>query len=161
VELAAQPERAGEARGRAAQGNALTAGLGAANIALYAGVYTPLKVLSAANTWVGAAVGAVPPLMGWAAAAGCLEPGAGAASVVFPAFASEASSRMHNCCEGYPHCDTLVRRGCRGLRQKAVGVHGSTFRRDGHGSCALAESTMSCSAGRTADGVRWRAPVRG
>lgn len=60
------------------QANALTAGLGAANIALYAGVYTPLKVVSAANTWVGAAVGAVPPLMGWAAAAGTLEPGAGA-----------------------------------------------------------------------------------
>ncbi|KAK9833996.1 hypothetical protein WJX81_001861 [Elliptochloris bilobata] len=57
--------------------NALTAGLGAANIALYAGVYTPLKVVSCANTWLGAAVGAVPPLMGWAAAAGTLEPGAG------------------------------------------------------------------------------------
>jgi protoheme IX farnesyltransferase len=44
------------------------AGLGAANIALYAGVYTPLKQLTAANTWVGAVVGAIPPLMGWAAA---------------------------------------------------------------------------------------------
>ncbi len=30
-----------------------------------------------ANTWVGAVVGAIPPLMGWAAAAGQLEPGAG------------------------------------------------------------------------------------
>ena len=62
-----------------AQANLLTAGLGAANIALYAGVYTPLKVVSPVNTWVGAAVGAVPPLMGWAAATGTLEPGAGAA----------------------------------------------------------------------------------
>lgn len=62
-----------------AQANPLTAGLGAANIALYAGVYTPLKVVSPVNTWVGAAVGAVPPLMGWAAASGTLEPGAGAA----------------------------------------------------------------------------------
>ena len=61
-----------------AQANPLTAGLGAANIALYAGVYTPLKVVSSVNTWVGAAVGAVPPLMGWAAASGALEPGAGA-----------------------------------------------------------------------------------
>ena len=52
------------------QANALTAGLGLANIALYAGVYTPLKVVSAANTWVGAVVGAIPPLMGWTAAAG-------------------------------------------------------------------------------------------
>jgi heme o synthase len=44
--------------------------LGAGNILLYAGVYTPLKQISIANTWVGAVVGAVPPLMGWAAAAG-------------------------------------------------------------------------------------------
>ena len=58
------------------QTNALTAGLGAANIVLYAGVYTPLKQLSVANTWVGALVGAVPPLMGWAAAADELTPGA-------------------------------------------------------------------------------------
>ena len=29
------------------------------------------------NTWVGAVVGAVPPLMGWAAARGALEPAAG------------------------------------------------------------------------------------
>jgi protoheme IX farnesyltransferase len=44
---------------------------------LYAAVYTPLKQLSVANTWVGALVGAIPPLMGWAAAAGQLELGAG------------------------------------------------------------------------------------
>ena len=50
--------------------NHTTALLGAANIALYAFVYTPLKRLSVANTWVGAVVGAVPPLMGWTAAAG-------------------------------------------------------------------------------------------
>ncbi|EJT72967.1 protoheme IX farnesyltransferase [Gaeumannomyces tritici R3-111a-1] len=50
--------------------NPTVAFLGAANIALYAGVYTPMKRLSAANTWVGAVVGGIPPLMGWAAAAG-------------------------------------------------------------------------------------------
>ncbi|KAM7221234.1 UbiA prenyltransferase family domain containing protein [Rhypophila decipiens] len=44
--------------------------LGALNIALYAGAYTPLKRISAVNTWVGAVVGGIPPLMGWAAAAG-------------------------------------------------------------------------------------------
>lgn len=44
--------------------------LGASNIFLYAGVYTPLKAVTAANTWVGALVGGIPPLMGWAAAAG-------------------------------------------------------------------------------------------
>lgn len=54
----------------ALQANSLTAGLGAANIGLYAGIYTPLKALTPANTWVGAVVGAVPPLMGWAAASG-------------------------------------------------------------------------------------------
>lgn len=58
------------------QTNPLTTSLGAANIILYAGVYTPLKQLSVCNTWIGALVGAVPPLMGWASAAGHLEPGA-------------------------------------------------------------------------------------
>lgn len=62
-----------------AQANSTAAALGAANIGLYAAVYTPLKVVSVANTWVGALVGAVPPLIGWAAAAGRLDIGAGAA----------------------------------------------------------------------------------
>ncbi|KAH8646560.1 UbiA prenyltransferase family-domain-containing protein [Tricladium varicosporioides] len=44
--------------------------LGFLNIALYAGVYTPMKRLHWLNTWVGAIVGGIPPLMGWAAAAG-------------------------------------------------------------------------------------------
>ncbi|KAI1463264.1 mitochondria protoheme IX farnesyltransferase [Daldinia caldariorum] len=50
--------------------NPTVAFLGAANIALYAGVYTPMKRVSWLNTWVGALVGGIPPLMGWAAAAG-------------------------------------------------------------------------------------------
>lgn len=50
--------------------NPTVAGLGALNIALYAGVYTPLKRISVVNTWIGAIVGGIPPLMGWAAAAG-------------------------------------------------------------------------------------------
>jgi len=56
--------------------NPLTAALGLGNVALYAGCYTPLKVMHPVNTWVGAVVGAIPPLMGWAAAAGELQPGA-------------------------------------------------------------------------------------
>jgi protoheme IX farnesyltransferase len=44
--------------------------LGLTNIILYAGIYTPLKRVSSINTWVGALVGLIPPLMGWAAAAG-------------------------------------------------------------------------------------------
>jgi protoheme IX farnesyltransferase len=50
--------------------NPTTAFLGAANIVLYAGVYTPMKRMSVINTWVGAIVGGIPPLMGWTAAAG-------------------------------------------------------------------------------------------
>ena len=50
--------------------NPTTAVLGGGNIVLYAFVYTPLKRLSCVNTWVGAVVGAVPPLMGWCAAGG-------------------------------------------------------------------------------------------
>ena len=50
--------------------NPTVAFLGALTIGLYAGVYTPLKRISAFNTWVGALVGGIPPLMGWAAAAG-------------------------------------------------------------------------------------------
>ncbi|KAF2721810.1 mitochondria protoheme IX farnesyltransferase [Polychaeton citri CBS 116435] len=49
--------------------NPTTALLGAGNIALYAFAYTPLKRIHPVNTWVGAVVGAVPPLMGWCAAA--------------------------------------------------------------------------------------------
>lgn len=60
---------------RSVQANPLTAALGAGNIVLYAGVYTPLKVLSISNTWVGAVVGAIPPLMGWTAATGQLDLG--------------------------------------------------------------------------------------
>ena len=50
--------------------NPTVAGLSASNIFLYAGVYTPMKRISVVNTWVGAIVGGIPPLMGWAAAAG-------------------------------------------------------------------------------------------
>eukprot|EP00043_Microstomoeca_roanoka_P020246 m.242363 g.242363 ORF g.242363 m.242363 type:complete len:352 (+) comp17135_c3_seq1:115-1170(+) len=54
--------------------NPLVAFLGLGNIFLYAGVYTPMKRHSIANTWVGSIVGAIPPLMGWAAATGSLSP---------------------------------------------------------------------------------------
>mmetsp|Transcript_17964 Transcript_17964/g.29141 ORF Transcript_17964/g.29141 Transcript_17964/m.29141 type:complete len:448 (-) Transcript_17964:3122-4465(-) len=52
--------------------NPLTAALGAANIFLYSCVYTPMKQMSIYNTWVGALVGAIPPLMGYAAATGTI-----------------------------------------------------------------------------------------
>ncbi|XP_076855475.1 protoheme IX farnesyltransferase, mitochondrial [Brachyhypopomus gauderio] len=56
--------------------NPLTGFLGALNIFLYTCCYTPLKRLSIVNTWVGSVVGAIPPIMGWTAATGMLEPGA-------------------------------------------------------------------------------------
>ncbi|KAK9454846.1 UbiA prenyltransferase family-domain-containing protein [Dipodascopsis uninucleata] len=57
--------------------NTETALLAAGNIVLYSWVYTTLKRTSIVNTWVGAVVGAIPPLMGWSAAGGSLlDPGA-------------------------------------------------------------------------------------
>lgn len=50
--------------------NKTAASIAAANLVLYAGVYTPLKAISTVNTWVGAVVGALPPMLGWAAASG-------------------------------------------------------------------------------------------
>eukprot|EP00946_MAST-07B_sp_MAST-7B-sp1_P002674 g2674.t1 len=50
--------------------NPVTAAMGAANIALYAGMYTPMKQTSEWNTWVGSVVGAIPPIMGYAAVTG-------------------------------------------------------------------------------------------
>lgn len=38
------------------------------NLQLYAGPYTISKQTSEINTWIGAVVGAIPPVMGWAAA---------------------------------------------------------------------------------------------
>jgi protoheme IX farnesyltransferase len=42
--------------------------LGLGNIGLYAGLYTYMKPRSIYNTWVGAIVGAIPPVIGWSAA---------------------------------------------------------------------------------------------
>lgn len=56
--------------------NPLTGALGAFNIFLYTCCYTPLKRISIVNTWVGAVVGAIPPVMGWTAVTGSLDAGA-------------------------------------------------------------------------------------
>lgn len=64
--------------------NLLTAALGLAVVLLYTLVYTPLKTRSPLATLVGAMCGALPPMMGWAAAAARLELGAWIlASVLF------------------------------------------------------------------------------
>ena len=59
--------------------NPLVASMGLLNIVLYAGIYTPLKRLSVTNTWIGAFVGGIPPLMGWAACTNSLDPFSGQA----------------------------------------------------------------------------------
>jgi len=56
--------------------NALSASLAAATIVIYILAYTPLKRVSTVNTLVGAIPGALPPMIGWAAATGRLDPGA-------------------------------------------------------------------------------------
>jgi protoheme IX farnesyltransferase len=56
--------------------DALAAVLAAITVAIYIFGYTPLKRTSTANTAVGAIPGAIPPMIGWAAARGTLEGGA-------------------------------------------------------------------------------------
>lgn len=56
--------------------NPTVAGLGLLNIILYSWIYTSLKRKSILNTWLGAIVGAIPPLMGWAACSSLADPGA-------------------------------------------------------------------------------------
>lgn len=56
--------------------NWLTAALGLFTLASYIFVYTPLKRISTLCTIVGAIPGAIPPVMGWAAARGSLGIGA-------------------------------------------------------------------------------------
>jgi protoheme IX farnesyltransferase len=56
--------------------NGLTALLAAITVAVYVCAYTPLKRVSTFNTLVGAIPGALPPVIGWAAACGTLDAGA-------------------------------------------------------------------------------------
>lgn len=55
--------------------NGLTYFLGIAALASYVAVYTPLKRVTSLCTVVGAVPGAIPPMMGWAAARGALDAG--------------------------------------------------------------------------------------
>jgi protoheme IX farnesyltransferase len=56
--------------------NALSAALAAITIIIYIFAYTPLKRVSTFNTALGAVPGALPPMIGWAAAHGTLNAGA-------------------------------------------------------------------------------------
>lgn len=58
----------------AASAGVLAGGLTLLTVALYVLAYTPLKKVTPQTTWIGAAAGAMPPLIGWAAASGSLSP---------------------------------------------------------------------------------------
>jgi protoheme IX farnesyltransferase len=62
----------------------IPAALGLVALILYVGVYTPMKQRSHWATWVGAVPGAMPALMGWAAATGRVDlPGLAVFGVLF------------------------------------------------------------------------------
>jgi heme o synthase len=56
--------------------NTLSAALAVITIIIYIFAYTPLKLVSTFNTALGAVPGALPPMIGWAAARGTLNAGA-------------------------------------------------------------------------------------
>jgi protoheme IX farnesyltransferase len=62
--------------------NPLAAGLAVLTELIYVLVYTPLKVHTPMNTLVGAIVGALPPMIGWAGALGVVSPGAFALAAI-------------------------------------------------------------------------------
>ena len=76
--------------------NPTTAVLGAGNILLYSGLYTYLKRKTIANTWVGAVVGAIPPVMGWTACGGQLFPSESYPIHLFLPFSSLPASFADN-----------------------------------------------------------------
>ena len=55
--------------------NSLSAVLAVVNLVTYCALYTPMKRLSTSNTSLGAVVGAIPPMIGWAAATASLDIG--------------------------------------------------------------------------------------
>ncbi|KAF8825008.1 hypothetical protein HHX47_DHR7000100 [Lentinula edodes] len=64
--------------------NPTTALIGAGTLVVYAGPYTWMKRKSIANTWLGAVVGAAPPVMGWTACGGQLFPSSSFPVHIFP-----------------------------------------------------------------------------
>ncbi len=100
-----------------ALGRPLAAFLGALTVITYAFVYTPLKRLSHLSTIAGAVPGALPPLIGWAAASGSLSSAAWSLfGVLFfwqlPHFLAIAwLFRSDYARGGYPILSVLDRRG--------------------------------------------------
>ena len=82
--------------------NRTVALLGLTNIIIYSWIYTSLKRKSIINTWIGAIVGAIPPLMGWAVSSSLVDPGAWCLAALlyswqFPHF----NSLSHNLAKQY------------------------------------------------------------
>lgn len=64
--------------------NLLTAMLTLLTAVAYVAIYTPLKTVTTANTFIGAFPGALPPLIGWTAARGLIEwPGVALFAILF------------------------------------------------------------------------------
>lgn len=64
--------------------NLLSAALAIMTLLIYVLLYTPMKTVTPSNTLIGAVVGALPPMIGWAAGSGGLGPGAWAlAGILF------------------------------------------------------------------------------
>ena len=79
--------------------NPLTCALGALNLGLYTLAYTPLKRVSVSNTWLGSIVGAIPPMMGWAACTGHLEPGMSNSFIFLIHLKAKSNMPLMNECE--------------------------------------------------------------
>ncbi len=106
--------------------NLLTALLGAVTLVAYVFVYTPLKRVTSFATVVGAAPGAMPPVMGWAAFSGHLGAGAWALfGILFfwqlPHFLSIAwMYRSDYARAGYPMLPVLEPDGASTARQAVL-----------------------------------------
>jgi heme o synthase len=85
----------------------VTTALGVSNIALYAGLYTAVKNITTVNTWVGAVVGAIPPIMGYSVArASCHTRNGGVAAET--ATASTAAAAASAATAASLLCDFIV-----------------------------------------------------
>lgn len=110
----------------AACANLLTAGLGLFALVTYVWVYTPLKRVSPIALPIGAIPGAMPPLLGWTAAAGSLDaPGLALFGLVFlwqvPHFLAIALLRREEYAAAGLRVLTVAR-GDRASRDWAVGT---------------------------------------
>lgn len=89
--------------------NPTVALLGALNIILYSWIYTSLKRKTILNTWVGALVGAIPPLMGWASSSSLLDPGAWClAALLFAWQFPHFNALSHNIAEQYKNAGYVM-----------------------------------------------------